>query len=337
MVDTIDFIKRPVYYSKVILDMIIRNYRYYKSLVLGKNKDIYNKVFELMLQDNKLKSSLFWEKIGKQIKKDMIGAGLKNFKRDYCNTHFSERVPKTQLEISALWQLLNYNEKIDSLDILKKVEEPLIGNPELTNLNGKKVTWDFLLGINEFYSILNNFSIKKKDSIVICEIGCGYGRLAHLFTETFPNSHYILVDMPTSLIIAYYYLCEIYKDKDIINPYESSRNCKDLNRNFFSSKRISFLTPDQFYSIKKGSVDLFINIDSFQEMTPDIIKEYFKQIINLNGSYLYLKNSKDKVHNLVDTKQFSLINYPHQMGLKVKKSQISPTFPDMVEQFVILK
>ncbi|MFH1827839.1 MAG: putative sugar O-methyltransferase [Nanoarchaeota archaeon] len=323
-------------YPKVILDILKRDYYYYKSIIFHQKKmgQKYLKTFKLMSKDNKLQSSKHWEKLANNMKKEIIGKGLKDFKRGYCNKHFAGRYPKTVLEISALWQYYNYIKQKDKFDVLNKISEPKVGNPYTVKIDGKELMWDFVQGVDEFYNIINNFNINLNEKIVICEIGSGYGRLANIFLQMMPNCHYVLVDLPESLIVAYYHLSEIFENN--IKKYEESRDRKKYDRNFFLEKKATFLLPHDFNKIKNKSVDLFINIDSFQEMNPKMVQDYFHKIKNLEGNHLYLKNSKDKSHNLVDNANFNLIDYPKKINMNILKSQISVPYDDMVEQFIKL-
>jgi len=323
-------------YVKIISDIIKRNilYGYSKIFKRCKLEHYYLKVFEQMSKDNQHKPSKHWRRLFKNMKKEMIIYGLSNFKRGYANRHFANRQPKTTIELSAIWQYYNTIKSKDRLDILEKYPESKIGNPYQIEIDGKMYSWDYLQAIDEFYSIVDIFSIKPNEKSVICEIGAGYGRLAEVFLKVMPNCHYIIVDLPESLIISYYYLSKIFKNTC---KYEDSRDIKLYEHEILSSRKVTFLLPNQFLRLAQESVDMFINIDSFQEMNAEIIKDYFKNILNLKGKYLYLKNSDAKHHNLVDTEHFNLIEYPKKLKLNIIKEQISIPYDDMVEQFIRLK
>ena len=323
-------------YLKIILDIFRRDILYYSSKLLNKCKlePYYLKTFDQMSKDNQHKPSKHWEKLFKNMRKEMMIYGLSNFKRGYANRHFANRNPKTTIELSAIWQYYNTVKSKDRFDILKKFPESKVGNPCQIEINKSHYSWDYIQAIDEFYNIFNTFNLKLNEKLVICEIGGGYGRLAEVFLKVMSNCHYVLVDLPESLIISYYYLSKINEKN--VHRYENSRDIPEYNRNIFLNKKVTFLLPNQFSKISKGSVDIFINIDSFQEMTPEIIKNYFKDIQNLKGKYLYLKNSKAEYHNLVDTNSFNLIEYPKILKLKLIKEQISIPYDDMVEQFIRL-
>jgi hypothetical protein len=82
-------------------------------------------------------------------------------------------------------------------------------------------------------------------------------------------------------------------------------------RQFFKdpSKRL-LLVSAQYASFLAGmKIDLFVNIASFQEMTPELIDEYFT-VIRLNNSYLYACNRVEKVLYGGEVNRF--FDYPWQ-------------------------
>lgn len=81
--------------------------------------------------------------------------------------------------------------------------------------------------------------------------------MARIFLEVMPNVDYILIDIPTSLIMASFYL---------------SDSCKEKLDN------AKFCLPKDIEHIEHGKVDLFININSFGEMTPEIVSSYLNHI-----------------------------------------------------------
>ena len=253
-----------------------------------------------------------WNKLAVKMKMELAVKGKDNFKKDFENRYFSGRFPRTSLEMSAIWQLYNHIKKIDTLDLLNKIQESEKGNPQQIKIKENDYSWDWLQAIEEFYSIINEFKIDTTKHITICEIGAGYGRLAEVFLKVFKNVKYIIVDIEPTLDLAKWYL----DDKRVvcINPYDKN-----------------------FPKALKSKIDLFINVDSFQEMGSGIIANYFDIMIRTGYKYIYLKNAESGVHNLCNTLNFNLIHYPEEVRMKIIKQRRSLTAEDMVEQFIIKK
>ena len=329
-------LKNPGLYAKYLAGRLGRYGRYYKSLLLNQQhiEPSFRKTLELMLSDNQHRSSKLWNRLGTDFKMEILGRGLDDFKSGFINGNYASRRPVTSLEISAAWQCYNTIKAKDSLGILDRHPEPKIGNPCMVNLKGMEISWDYLQAIDEFYNIIGTFNIQITDELIICEIGGGYGRLAQLFLRLMPRCHYVLVDIPTSLMLAYYYLSKVFPGD--IQTYETTRNLPEYTPEILTAKRLTFVLPHQLSRVQKRVIDLFINIDSFQELTPSIVKDYFRLIQALGKRYLYLNNSDQPTNNFVDDEDFRLADYPAKIGMNVIESRLSLAYPHMVEQFITL-
>jgi hypothetical protein len=130
-----------------------------------------------------------------------------------------------------------------------------------------------------------------KETLAICEVGGGYGRLAEVFLEKHEKRlHYVMIDaVPASLMYAYAYLRSQYPELKIGSfyagdDYDTSYGCYIL-----PSWRTSVL--------KDASFDICINIESMQEMQQhhvDFYLETFDRLTVARGE-IYLSNARDYV------------------------------------------
>jgi len=157
----------------------------------------------------------------------------------------------------------------------------------------------------DIHTIRHIFTFEKIKEYInpksICIIGDGKlnGILgAHL---TFPSSKIYSVNLSEVLINDY-----IILNKMNINIKNSLELVDDIN--FISKNKILTLVPSNFkmYLLNKN-IELFINIDSFQEMTLDEINNYF-EIIKNNKSKLYCCNREYK--KLYDGEEIYFDQYP---------------------------
>ena len=95
-----------------------------------------------------------------------------------------------------------------------------------------------------------------------CEIGSGYGGLVELLQYNTEIEKYILIDFPEMLSLAKKYL-----------------------KNYYN---ISYITVDNYKEIDKP--DMFLNSDSFVEMTKNSIQEYFDFMQSFKNVYLLSYN-----------------------------------------------
>ncbi len=140
-----------------------------------------------------------------------------------------------------------------------------------------------------FYNILNwHLDVTEKKRIL--EIGAGNGNLLSLLFNAAPGSQVIDVDLPETLSHAMVYIADLFPGAKIMMPHEfAARSCREAD--------FVFLTPRQTRFIENDSVDLAVNISSFQEMTRAQIEEYFKLIqrCGKNGSYFLTSNRVEKI------------------------------------------
>jgi hypothetical protein len=118
----------------------------------------------------------------------------------------------------------------------------------------------------------------KQESPKVLEIGGGYGRLLEAaLSNKFKFSEWYLFDVvPSSLVLAMEYIRQ--------NGYIS----KVVER-----KEINFFQPSDLAKVEDDSIELAINIESFQEMTQEWV-DFWVDVINLktkSGAYFYHSNS----------------------------------------------
>ena len=105
---------------------------------------------------------------------------------------------------------------------------------------------------------------EMNESPKVLEIGGGYGRLLEAaLSNKFKFSEWHLFDVvPSSLVLAMEYL---------------EQNGHDIR--FASRKGISFFQPSDLPKVKNQSIDLIVNIESFQEMTQEWV-DFWIEVIN---------------------------------------------------------
>jgi hypothetical protein len=137
------------------------------------------------------------------------------------------------------------------------------------------------LGTLVDFSIINSVFIKSTP-ISVMEIGGGYGRLANGLIKNREISKYILVDpIPSSIALAADYLDKNEVTFKIITTIDEPLH------------RVNLLHPSDLKIVPDNSIDLVVNIESFQEMTQDWVDAYV-DIINMktrSNSVFYHSNS----------------------------------------------
>jgi hypothetical protein len=132
--------------------------------------------------------------------------------------------------------------------------------------------------------ILRPYVCKPGKPAHILEIGGGYGRLADSLVRNISKEIEIdMVDVvPSSLLLAYQYLMKAGLDCQF-----------DVSTEPHVRKQITLRGPSECGSIEDGSVDLAINVESFQEMTQQWVDHWIELINRVThlGSFFYHSNS----------------------------------------------
>jgi len=198
----------------------------------------------------------------------------------------------------------HHNFKLDQfkskLDLLKSIssEDLFVGEPDILggfgfNIDGEMVNKDTLKFFECIIALNKSLSAQKsniqKTHHNVCEIGAGWGGFAYYYSTIFPNSKYVIVDLPETLIFSYLFLTEAFPHKKIkLYDYEetSLNNCDFL------------LIPNGKFKEFDEEINLGVNICSFQEMTSNQVKEYVNKLHDLNCKHLYSLNRNLNINNL---------------------------------------
>jgi len=173
-----------------------------------------------------------------------------------------------------------------------KVSESSIGIPiEQFEFNNRKFSRSFLnylLGLNFLKQHVNTSDIKT-----VMEIGGGFGTLGEiLLSDDRNNSFYINADIPPVSFVSSYYLKELFGKKNVADYFDlkeyPSLHIEQLSKQYKAINISSWQIPKL-----TGKIDLFVNFISFQEMEPEVVKNYCNYISKLNPKFVLLRNIQE--------------------------------------------
>lgn len=215
--------------------------------------------------------------------------------------------------INGLWNYSNFkNLKLNyssTLLFLKDLDlyKIMFGNFNNLSSNNNLRKWGYQYQNKKFHFIdpsskiqknliLNSLNLLENKKFNILEIGGGFGSLAErTFNEKNINS-YMIIDIPSSLLIAYYYLGSKFgtENVELINSAEEFKNRCNLNK-----KKI-YLVPSCFFNLVKDleDFDMLCNFASFSEMGYNTIKYY---LTNLPDKIKLIINSNSNIEKKRDT------------------------------------
>jgi len=154
---------------------------------------------------------------------------------------------------------------------------------------------DRLLLYDEVKQIIIADILKKQDIIkksnTIAVIGDGFGFMACLLRLLAPQAKIICVNLGKILFFDLLYAAKVFPETKMFLIHNGDDYKKVLEQD-----SIIFMEAEKYEMLLGKQIDLFINIESMQEMDPAIIRTYFDIIRSSTGlRYFYACNRQEKV------------------------------------------
>jgi putative sugar O-methyltransferase len=183
-------------------------------------------------------------------------------------------------------------------DNLLVPESPALGgfgfeiNGRLINLDTLKY-YECLIAMNHA-GLLKDFRARGERRRVALEIGGGWGALAYQFKTLFPETCYVIVDLPQTLIFSATYLRTLFPEsRTFIYGDDGVRGLPQE----YESYDFIFLPHFAFPRSPLAGLELAINTVSFQEMTSGQVEAYVRKLAELGCRHLYSLNRDRSPHN----------------------------------------
>jgi putative sugar O-methyltransferase len=202
-----------------------------------------------------------------------------------------------KLGVSLLW---DYTLHTDNHGLLRKLAEPVTGNPLKITRRGRLLSQDLAHSVRERNLILDATGLRadSAEPIVIGELGAGHGRLAHVFAMS-TNCRYMIFDIAPALLVSQWYIQSLFPGEKIFvfRPFD---NFEDIAEEL-SQCRFAFFASSQLETFPENYFNLFINVCSLMEMRLDSINYFFREIERVTRGHFYTKqwlvqnNRKDNI------------------------------------------
>ena len=282
-----------------------------------------------MLQDMQQASPIhqpthFWQICLKEIIQDLENQGLDNFKQhpsalkyfvqhhadslvlqspqEYASLHqeiagFNERLGEAyqllmsgQYKMEMDWRVFQAADDTSQTPSLQGIGEDAFGDPACPyQIDDHNFSVSLLSYLRKLV-----FLKKHADCSIIqnvLEIGGGYGTLGEILLKSSPDYFYLNVDIPPLAYVSAQYLKKVFGE-DQVADYSQTRNLDTLDIDTLKKQyRAAVICPWQLPKVQ-GKFELFVNASSFQEMEPEVVENYSKEVNRLVTHYLLLKNSK---------------------------------------------
>jgi putative sugar O-methyltransferase len=167
--------------------------------------------------------------------------------------------------------------------------EGTVGNPveqfKFGDRHFSRSSLNYLLGLALLKRHLGGYVPRT-----VLEIGGGFGTLGEVLSNAgIDGLRYIDLDIPPTSFVAQHYLSELL-GKERVATYAKTVDRPSLD--IESLPQASVFCSWQIEKLQ-GEVDLFVNFISFQEMEPDIVKNYLGHVSRLGTRWILLRNLRE--------------------------------------------
>lgn len=207
-----------------------------------------------------------------------------------CTAHL-ERLLSGEAQAESDFRVLLAADPGDSPH-LDRFDESSVGDPqEQFVFNGRRFSrssLNYLLGL-AFLKRQCDLSTVK----VVLEIGGGFGSLGEILLQDPRNSYFYLdVDIPPTIYFATHYLSRIHGENAVLGYAEARAMDRIRIDEVSGTYRAAMLASWQLAKLE-GKVDLFVNFISFQEMEPEVVRNYLQQVDRLATRFVLLRNIRE--------------------------------------------
>ena len=201
--------------------------------------------------------------------------------------------------LKAIDLVLEYHRysKVINKELLASVSESSAGGSAFVYYRGQYLSEKLLFHTLIVNDINNHITFQKDKRNVIVDIGSGYGGLDRLLSYYIPNSCFILVDLPETLLLTSYYIEYNFPNKKIALLSDIIDRLDEFDSLVLEYDFI-IVPPSVVEKIPSSSVDLVMNSASLGFMQKDYVKYYLSHIYRMLRplGYFYSLNKEYSDH-----------------------------------------
>jgi putative sugar O-methyltransferase len=219
-----------------------------------------------------------WENFRRNGITCMLETGLyAKDRKDYIKNKKLYSEYYSDVEVDEMKSRVDELEEMVGPEFIQQYIDCEVGNPCHCLIDGVKYNFDDVYNIYALWQIHRTLQHLQTEPNTILEIGAGYGCLCNKLMNLYPDSKYIVLDLPESLGVQHYNLSRINPDRKILT-------LKDIgDRDIMSMLKtgdynVALLPSWYGQHITKLNVDLVVNMRSLGEMTEELLSYYFNII-----------------------------------------------------------
>jgi putative sugar O-methyltransferase len=242
--------------------------------------------------------------------KEEVGYFLRNFGSwpEYTGIEHSTLIDELSTSFISRKKLYQmFDNLLNFWELHEKEKRSLdsISYPRHGNQSGIEIDGTFI-GIGSVpndmrASVLANL-VRDIKRPVIAEVGGGYGKLFYFISKKIENFCYVDLDLPETVSLASYYLMKTFPKKKFLLFGEG-----DLSNDAINNYDFILMPSFCIDVLPSNSVDMFINANSFGEMSLDTTKKFIQNIERTTKNWFWHMNH-EFVRNKFSDGSESLIN-----------------------------
>lgn len=274
-----------------------------ENIFFKKILDQYNE-FCIKFESSNFKESNWWLDCRKEFNKIFIDENkLKknslNFFRNSKKTmaeilsdqNFLQSSKYNKINMIRALSLINLYHKLSEhidIDILFKASDSKAGKNICLNYRGLRINYRVLRYAYYASQIRKYSGLDRYKKNIFIDIGGGYGGLARFLKNLYPNSTFIIVELPELNLLSNYFLKTSFPDKKIVTDFEIDI----AEENELKDNDFILMCPSSLKKLKSNSVDLAINTTSLGEMTDDMQNYYIQNIERTSKGFYSVNRAK---------------------------------------------
>jgi putative sugar O-methyltransferase len=219
--------------------------------------------------------------------------GIADVEHQEMNGFFSSPFPNNpKLLRYASWLLYRDLKARDYAKLLTKAPATASVESGLAfDFEGHRISWDQLISIDTLYTMAEVDPRILTEPLIVADLGSGWGRLGYVLKKANPGATYVVMDLPEGLLVSQTHLPRRLPEASVVN-YLASRGMS-LSRSTLGGGKCVFLGAHDLARVEDNTIDFFVNIASFQEMTAHQVGLYFQHISRVGSGFLYLQQLWD--------------------------------------------
>lgn len=198
-------------------------------------------------------------------------------------------------------------ERVGALATLRRYPTPDVGNPYVFNWKGTRFTYRWHKHMH-FITLVNRLLRSKlSDDFIGLDLGSSYGIFPSLMKQEFPRSHYVLVDFPEQLLMAYYFLGSYLPGARIAGTRELAE-AGTVDADFIRQYDFVLVPVTMYDRLAPGAVELYSNFASLGEMRREWFRGYLESPVFTSSRYFFCANRYESAPTY--DSDLTVVDYP---------------------------